>query len=178
MDWSFDLLTGREQALFARLSVFDGSFSLEAAEEMAGDDGDGLDVFSRLVIHSLVAVERDEDSVRYRLLEPLRHYAAERLAERGEAEDVRARHAAYYLRLAEEAEDNLDGGAEQAGWFRLLELEREICGLHYGSSPNVPTCSVSPASSRRGGFSWCRAQSARGANYSIRSCATRLSADR
>jgi predicted ATPase/DNA-binding SARP family transcriptional activator len=125
MDWSFDLLTSREQALFARLSVFVGSFSLVAAEEMAGDDGDGLDVFSRLVIHSLVAVERDEDSVRYRLLEPLRHYAAERLAEKGETEDVRAWHAAYYLRLAEEAEDNLDGGSEQARWFRLLELERD-----------------------------------------------------
>src|SRR5262249_35812252 len=78
MDWSHDLLTGREQRMFAWLSVVTGSFSIEAAEEMAGDGG--LDVFSRLVIHSLVAVERDEGNVRYRLLEPLRQYAAERLA--------------------------------------------------------------------------------------------------
>jgi predicted ATPase/DNA-binding SARP family transcriptional activator len=123
MDWSFDLLTSREQALFARLSVFAGSFSLEAAEEMAAADGDGLDVFSRLVVHSLVAVERDDDSTRYRLLEPLRHYAAQRLADRNESADVRAWHAAYYLRLAEEAEGNLDGGSGQAAWFRLLERE-------------------------------------------------------
>jgi len=125
MDWSYDLLTSREQALFARLSVFAGSFSLEAAEEMAGQDGDGLDVFSRLVVHSLVAVERDVESTRYRLLEPLRHYAAEHLAGRNESGDVRAWHAAYYLRLAEEAAESLDGGSGQAAWFHLLELERD-----------------------------------------------------
>jgi predicted ATPase/DNA-binding SARP family transcriptional activator len=125
MDWSFDLLTGREQALFARLSVFVGGFSLEAAEEMAGDEAGGLDVFSRLVIHSLVAVERDGESARYRLLEPLRQYAAERLAGRDEAPGARARHAAYYLRLAEEAEASLRGGPEQATWFRKLGLEQD-----------------------------------------------------
>lgn len=125
MDWSFDLLTYRERALFARLSVFVGGFSLEAAEEMAGDEAGGLDVFSRLVIHSLVAAERDGESARYRLLEPLRHYAAERLAERGEAQEARARHAAHYLRLAEEAEPGLMGGPEQAVWFRRLGLERD-----------------------------------------------------
>ena len=124
MDWSFDLLTEREQALFARLSVFAGGFSLEAAEEMAGAGPGGLDVFSRLVIHSLVAMERDEESVRYRLLEPLRHYAAERLAERGETQSAWAQHAAYFLRLAEEAESSLLGGPEQAVWFRKLGLER------------------------------------------------------
>jgi len=123
MDWSFDLLVSREQALFARLSVFSGSFSLEAAEELAADGGDGLDVLSRLVVHSLVAVERDDDSTRYRLLEPLRHYATERLADRNESERIRAWHAAHYLRMAEEAEGNLNGGAEQAKWFRLLEQE-------------------------------------------------------
>ncbi len=127
MDWSFDLLTGREQGLFAWLSVFAGSFGIEAAEEMAERmaEDDGLDVFSRLVIHSLVAVERDEASVRYRLLEPLRQYAAEQLARRGETEPARTRHAAYYLRLAQAAEEHLDGGAEQARWFRLLEREQE-----------------------------------------------------
>jgi predicted ATPase/DNA-binding SARP family transcriptional activator len=123
MDWSFNLLTSREQALFARLSVFAGSFSLQAAEELAGRDGGGLDVFSRLVVHSLVAVERDEDFSRYRLLEPLRHYAAERLAHRNESGDVQAWHAAYYLRMAEEAEGDLGGGSAQAAWFRLLERE-------------------------------------------------------
>jgi non-specific serine/threonine protein kinase len=125
MDWSFNLLAGPEQALFAQLSVFSGSFSLQAADEMTGDDTDGLDVFSRLVIHSLVAVERDEESARYRLLEPLRQYAAERLAERNEVREARSRHAAYYLRLAEEAEASLKGGPEQAVWFRKLGLERD-----------------------------------------------------
>ena len=117
------LSTSREQALFARLSAFAGSFSLEAAEEMAADDGDGLGVFSRLVVHSLIAVERDEDSTPYRLLEPLRHYAAQRLTDRNESEDIRAWHAAYYVRMAEEAEGSLDGGSGQAAWFRLLEGE-------------------------------------------------------
>ena len=123
MDWSFDLLTSTERALFARLSVFAGSFSLEAAEELAADDGDGLEVFSRLVVHSLVAVERDEDSTRYRLLEPLRQYAATRLADRNESDGIQAWHAAYYVRMAEVAEENLEGGPGQAGWFRLLEKE-------------------------------------------------------
>lgn len=125
LDWSFDLLAREEQALFARLSVFVGSFSLQAAEDMAEDNWDGLDVFSALVTHSLVVVERCEDSARYRLLEPIRQYAAERLAEQGETHNFRSRHAAYYLRLAEEAEHKLHGGTEQAKWFLLLELEQD-----------------------------------------------------
>ncbi len=125
MDWSFDLLTSGEQELFVRLSVFAGSFGLEAAEEMAGDDASGLDVFSGLVIHSLVVVDHDEHSARYHLLEPVRQYAAQRLTEGGDTGNVRARHAAYYLRLAEAAEDNLNGGLEQATWFHLLDLERD-----------------------------------------------------
>jgi predicted ATPase/DNA-binding SARP family transcriptional activator len=124
MDWSYDLLAPREQVLFARLSVFVGSFSLEAAEEIAGDNGSGLDVFAGLVAQSLVVVDWYEESARYRLLEPVRQYAAERLAQQGETSNVRARHAAYYVRLAEQAESKLQGGTEQAGWFRRLELER------------------------------------------------------
>jgi len=104
--WSYDLLGEQERALFARMAVFAGGCTLEAAEAIC-HEGIGpvgvLDLLGRLVDKSLLVVEA-QPSIRYRMLEPLRLFAAERLIERDEAEQVRARHATFFLALAEEAD--------------------------------------------------------------------------
>jgi Predicted ATPase len=94
IDWSYDLLPENERALFRRLSVFAAGFDLKAVEAICGDS---LDTIEHLVDKSLVIVEQlGDDRLRYRLLETLRHYAAERLAEAGEEESARERHFTYY----------------------------------------------------------------------------------
>jgi predicted ATPase/class 3 adenylate cyclase len=100
VSWSHDLLTDEERVVFRRLAVFPASFDLTAAEVVAGDDAtDAVDCVLRLVDRSLVVYEPGED--RYRLLETLRQYGADRLAEADETEDTRARHARYFLTFAE-----------------------------------------------------------------------------
>src|SRR5881227_2352066 len=87
IDWSYDLLPENERALFRRLSVFAARFDLQAVEAICGDS---LDTIEHLVDKSLVIVEQmSDETLRYRLLETLRHYAAERLAEAGEEESAR-----------------------------------------------------------------------------------------
>jgi predicted ATPase/class 3 adenylate cyclase len=122
--WSHALLTAPERTLFARLSVFAGGFSLEAAEAVGTDpDGPGgegtespevLDLLTHLVDTSLVEAEEQPDgTARYRLLETLRQYARERLEEAGEAARVRTRHAAYF---AGEWGARAPAGAASALW--------------------------------------------------------------
>jgi predicted ATPase/DNA-binding SARP family transcriptional activator len=104
LSWSHDLLTDAERAQFRRLAVFAGSFALEAAETVtAGDDvaeREVADLIARLVDKSLVLAEEGAGGYRYRLLEPMRQYAHERLVEAGEAAELEARHNAFYLELA------------------------------------------------------------------------------
>ncbi len=133
LDWSYDLLREPEKDLFARLSVFAGGFALEAAEavgasEGAADKEDVLVLLENLVEQSLVLAQSEGeagDGVRYGMLEPVRHYAREKL-ERGagaaEEEEARRRHAEYYLGLAEEAGPKLRGH-EQTIWLPRLEAE-------------------------------------------------------
>ena len=94
VDWSYSLLTGAEQVLLARLSVFAGGFGLDAAEAVCGSgDLDVLDVadlLGSLVDKSLVVAEPAGGGLRYRLLETIRLFAAERLAEAGEARPPRS----------------------------------------------------------------------------------------
>jgi non-specific serine/threonine protein kinase len=125
--WSYDLLTPEEQVLFRRLAVFVGGFALEAAEAMAGAvDEPGLDVLdgvAALVAKSLLRPEDGpDDEPRYRLLETVREYAAERLADSGEEEAVQRAHAAYFLALAEELRPRIEGPDGQAVLDRL-EIE-------------------------------------------------------
>jgi predicted ATPase/Tfp pilus assembly protein PilF/DNA-binding XRE family transcriptional regulator len=120
--WSYSLLSVEEQALFARLSVFAGGWTFEAAEVVCGAGGqtDLLQELSSLVDQSLVW--RESEEARFAMLETIRQYAAEQLEARGEDEAIGAAHALYFLRLAEEAEAPLRG--PQAGeWHPLLERE-------------------------------------------------------
>jgi predicted ATPase/DNA-binding XRE family transcriptional regulator len=124
--WSHDLLAPQEQALFRRLSVFAGGWSLEDVQDVAGDQadvGDSLEGISALVDHSLVALERNRADPRYDMLDVVREYAAACLAEAGESEDVERRHALHYLALAEAAEPHLVRTGHQA-WFRRLDADR------------------------------------------------------
>ena len=101
LDWSYDLLSGDEQRLLARLAVFAGRFQLEAVEACClGPDlwaSDALDLLSGLVDKSLVVADHTATRTRYRLLETVRHYAEARLASSGEEDDVRAAHCEWCL---------------------------------------------------------------------------------
>ncbi len=126
IDWSHDLLTAGERALFRRLSVFAGGWTLEAAEAMAAggdvDQADVLDLLTRLVEKSLVAP--DADGSRFRFLETIREYANEQLSLSDEQDAVRMRHLNWYLALVEAGRPNLVG-PQQAAWLGRLDAERE-----------------------------------------------------
>ena len=103
MDWSYDLLSDEERRVLGELSVFAGTFGLAQAAEVCsgGDQVAALEVIDRLAGKSLVAAEPAEDGTRYRLLDTVRYYAADRLAEAGGTDAARHRHAAAFLGLAE-----------------------------------------------------------------------------
>jgi len=137
VDWSHALLTEPERVLFRRLAVFLGGFDLDAAQAVAGG-GDVeryqvLDLLSLLVDKSLVVAENSGGRTRYRLLETVRQYALDKLAESGEADAVRARHRDYYTAMAavldvpagsdyeqrvEQAEIEMDNLRAAFGWSR------------------------------------------------------------
>ena len=106
LDWSHDLLTDPERTLFRRLSVFAGGFQLDAAEAICAGDGlpavEILDVLTGLVEKSLVAVDDTEQSYRYRLLEPVRQYAAERVRDAGEFAAIAERHARWFAAMTDQ----------------------------------------------------------------------------
>ncbi len=142
VDWSFDLLSVAEREAMRRLSVFAGGFELEAAEAIcaAGVIGalDVLDLLGSLVDKSLVLTERTTveggESVRYRLLESVRQYAAQELfksASEDELTAIRDRHAAFYLRLGQEAGPALTG-RRQGHWLRRLDAEWENLRAAFG----------------------------------------------
>ena len=128
IDWSYDLLNPDEQIVLGQLSVFAGGWTLEAAEAVtsSGDAGvwQVLDHLAALVGKSLVLAEEIHGSTRYRLLETVRHYAAERLARRpgSELDETRAAHRDHYLALVETAGLHLRG-PDEAVWLDRLEVE-------------------------------------------------------
>jgi predicted ATPase/class 3 adenylate cyclase len=126
IDWSYDLLTDAERALFRRLAVFAGGFTLEAAEAVgAASDADRpgvLTTLSNLVEKSLVVL--DAAVGRYRMLETVRQYAQERLAESGEAAPTRTRHAVHYVEFFEAVLARLHS-PEQGALLVRLDDERE-----------------------------------------------------
>ena len=110
IDWSHALLDPAEAALFRRLSVFAGTFSLDAVEAICPDDG-VLDVLSSLVDKSLVVMETVGGEARYRLLETLRQYGHDRLTAADEVADLRRRHAQFFTELVAAREREMFGGA-------------------------------------------------------------------
>jgi predicted ATPase len=133
LDWSFGLLSAGEQALFARLGVFAGSFSLPAAEAVgagspqqgqAGGAGPVMDTLGALVDSSLVRPQTGGSEPRYSLLETIREYALDRLREGGDWGPAHDRHAAYFLALAEPADADLTGPGQLA-WMDRLEAEHD-----------------------------------------------------
>jgi non-specific serine/threonine protein kinase len=128
VDWSHALLSGPERALLRRLAVFAGGWTVAAAEHVCAGDGiagdDALDLLLRLVDKSLVVAEERAGEPRYRLLQTVRQYAWERLAEAGEEIATRERHRDWCLALAEQAEPALHG-PEQIAWLDRLEVEHD-----------------------------------------------------
>ncbi len=129
VDWSFDLLNAAERETLSRLSVFAGGFELEAAESICTTDGadalDVLDLVGSLVDKSLVVADRAAESVRYRLLETIRQYAAQELLRAAGGSEVlaaRDRHAGFYLQIAQAAAPALTGPGQRE-WLRRLDLE-------------------------------------------------------
>ncbi len=99
IEWSYELLTPRERTVFDRLAVFNGGFSVDAAEEVCGDDeGDVLDVLDQLRLKSLI-IARPEQS-RFEMLELIREYAAQRFDLHADQEARRGRHARYFAELS------------------------------------------------------------------------------
>ena len=130
IDWSYDLLSAGERRVLGELSVFAGTFGLAQAAQVCGG-GDQLstwEVIDRLVGKSLVAAEPAEDGTRYRLLDTLRHYAADRLAEAGGTEAARDRHAAAFLALAEREREPALLEREQGNFRAALEWSLEHGG--------------------------------------------------
>ncbi len=140
VEWSYELLTEPERKLFNRLSVFAGGWTLEAAEAVVSDEGpdvreprpDGseiepaavLGVLATLVDKSLVLFEDDPMASRYRMLETLRAYAAERLAASGEEQGLRERHRLWCMHLAERGEREI-WRVDQVAWVRRLARDQD-----------------------------------------------------
>jgi tetratricopeptide (TPR) repeat protein len=132
LDWSHELLSVEEQNLFRRLAIFAGGCTVDAAEYVGGPGGDGsksaplvIDLIADLVDKSLLRTADDlgEDR-RFGMLETIREYGLERLAEVGEEDEVRRRHLGWCLELAEHAEPELTG-AQQQRWFARLDIEHD-----------------------------------------------------
>ena len=126
--WSYDLLDEGMKRLFARCSVFVAGAQLEQIETVCGPSSeigrDALDGVSELVDQSLLRQSEVEGEPRFRMLVTIRDYALERLAERGEQEDLRRRHLAAYVALAERARPELQG-KQQKLWLDRVELEHD-----------------------------------------------------
>ena len=129
VDWSHTLLTDPERVLFRRLAAFMGGFDLEAAQFVASGGAikahQILDQLALLVDKSLVVTENTTGRTRYRLLEMVRQYALEKLAESGEADTVRTRHRDHYTAMAEALDNPARAGHEQM----LEEASSEIDNL-------------------------------------------------
>ena len=126
--WSHDLLWPEERILFRRLSCFAGGWTLAAAEGVCLDEqlarSRVLEALGRLAEQGLVVPDDYESAQRWRMLDPIWHFAAQCLAEAGEQELVRRRHAEFFAELAERAEPEIRAGA-QSTWRRVLRPDSD-----------------------------------------------------
>ncbi len=128
IDWSFDLLSEDERALFCRLSVFAGGCTMETAEKVCSDAklpmAGVLDLMAQLIQKSMLNVDESAVERRYCLLETVRQYAREKLDESQETRAITRRLVEFVLAFSEEAENNLRG-ADQARWLKRLTEEHD-----------------------------------------------------
>ena len=128
IDWSYELLAEAERAVFRRLSVFAGGWTLEAAQAVCPGEGidsfDVIDLVSRLLEKSIVVMEEQGTDTRYRMLETIRQYGLEKLAETTEGDRIRDRHRDFYLGFVEDAQRRLQG-AEQVVWLTRVEADHD-----------------------------------------------------
>jgi predicted ATPase/DNA-binding SARP family transcriptional activator len=154
VDWSYDLLFDEERRMFRRLSVFVGGCELAAVEAVCGDDEipstDTLDAISALVDKSLVTAPAS-DQTRFSQLQTLWQYGRDRLHESGEADTIRARHAAYYRVLAEDANEVLRGPTAPAFRERLTS---ELANLKTALDWHVATGNTDAALSMASEMAW------------------------
>jgi len=124
VDWSYDMLSDDEKRVLNRIGMFTGGFDLAAAEFICGTepltDFDVLDLLASLVEKSLVMLDEQGDTARYRTLETIREYAREKIEQSGEMALITARHCEHYFAFAKEANHGLKG-AEQVAWTRRVE---------------------------------------------------------
>ncbi len=128
-DWSFDLLSAAERSLLQRLSVFGGSFSLDAAEAICSggpvEADDMLDLLGRLVDQSLLVAVDDDAEARYEMLETIAEYAQDRLADTDEAAAIRLRQRDWFVALVEQARPAFFSGAVQPAWITRLARDQD-----------------------------------------------------
>ena len=147
VDWSHHLLTNPEKVLFRRLSSFRGGWTLQAAEAVTANEAlpveDVLDLLGELVNRSLVYADTAEATGRFRMLETLREYAAERADDAGESGWLAANHARYYTAFAERGQRGLRG-SDQTRWLHSLRHERSNmdaallwCHRHVDTDPDL-----------------------------------------
>jgi predicted ATPase len=131
LDWSYDLLDADERSLFARLAMFVGGWTLDAAEALCdlGDEAEALRHLSALMAKSLVQQTNAHDEPRFTMLETVREYALEWLEQNGEMERSRRRHAGFFLRLAEEEERASRGGRCRGHGWTVSRQSTTICAL-------------------------------------------------
>jgi predicted ATPase/DNA-binding SARP family transcriptional activator len=124
LDWSYDLLSDKEQQVLCRLSVFAGGFTLDAAEAVADGGVDVIEILTALVDKSLVVLERRDGMMRYRLLETIRDYGQQRLTGAGTVAPAKDAHLRWVVGLAATAEPEL-GGPLQDKWLAVLDAEHD-----------------------------------------------------
>jgi len=128
LDWSYNLLDHEQRLALARLSVFSGSFELDAAEAVVNGEGvDGynvLDLITTLIEQSLLQVVERQGRARYRLLETIRFYARQRLSELDDGDRARVRHLAFLLELARRAQVGLASGRPEP-WVARLTADQD-----------------------------------------------------
>lgn len=148
VDWSWDLCTRDERLLWSRLSVFSGGFTLSAAEGVCEGEGIGpgavLDLLDRLIAQSVVLPTEAEGQTRYRMLETIRQYGRERLAESGEEELLLLRHRDFFLAFAQRIDSHWLGPGQAEALARLrAEHANLLAALECDADPQVRLALVS-----------------------------------
>ena len=144
ISWSYDLLTEHEQAVFRRLAVFSGGFSLDAAEAVVALPIDMLGAITSLAAKSLITPVASDGDPRFTMLETIREFGQERLEETGESDDARDRHAAWFLNIAEESDYAflmpLEEGLARIRRLRLEQQNVRAALAWLRQSGNVRAC--------------------------------------